>query len=223
MEAYYSGVFSAIDKAVKNTYCNSILKTYFINEQINGMRDDRFEEGTTEITYRKFVDLLKTDNRIREQALLIENNLNENLNKLYSLKKGTDAPLCLLIDSADNTKTWNDFKDRTIFIDVWASWCGPCIKEFPDWNALVEKYRGKNEIVFITISIDDSNDNWLKALGKYRPAGLHLLAKGGFDSEFAKKFLISSVPSNILINNRGQIIKLRADRPGRIDLSEFAK
>lgn len=222
-ESLYSSVFGVIDKASKNAYCNSILKAAFINDQIDGMKVDLFEEGTTEIAYRKFVDLLKTDKRIQKQAFLVETNLNENLNELYSLKKGTASPKCLLIDSSGNTKTWDDFKDKTIYIDVWASWCGPCIKSFPNWNGLVERFKKINDIVFITISIDDSKDSWLKALNKYRPGGLHFLAKGGWDSEFAKKFKIYSVPANILIDKKGRIINLRADRPENIDLSEFEK
>ena len=222
-EDRYHEVFSIIDKVSTNKFCNLMLKAEFINEEINNLKIFRYSEGSTEQTYRMFVDLLKNNKPIENQVALIEQNLNKTIFELNSLKKGSPAPSFSLIDSTGNIIPSEKFKGKFILIDVWASWCGPCIQSIPEWNKLVEKYENNNEIVFITLSIDKSKTLWLPAMNKYKPKGLNFISYGDWDSEFSKKFNIRALPSNVLIDKEGKIIKIGTKAVNSTDLVNYIK
>lgn len=61
------------------------------------------------------------------------------------------------------TTSLKDLKGKYVYIDVWATWCGPCKAEIPHLKSLEEKYQGKN-IVFVSISVDSKEDHdaWQK-------------------------------------------------------------
>ena len=55
---------------------------------------------------------------------------------------------------AGETSSLEDFKGRYVYIDVWATWCGPCKKEIPYLKAIEEKFHNRN-IEFVSISVDE--------------------------------------------------------------------
>jgi len=60
----------------------------------------------------------------------------------------------------------SSFKGRPVLVNLWASWCAPCVKEFPSLQRLVERYKGK--LVVLAVSHDhnrDDLDSFIKAFG----------------------------------------------------------
>lgn len=70
----------------------------------------------------------------------------------------------------------HEFKGKTVFIDVWASWCPDCIEGMPKVKELQNKYP---ELVYLFISMDKTYDAWLKGIEKYEVKGEHLLTTDG--------------------------------------------
>lgn len=128
---------------------------------------------------------------------------------------GQPAPDFLLADSSGKTYNLKDFAGKTVYIDAWGSWCGPCIAELPDYKKLVDKFKGRQAVIFVSVSIDDTKTAWIeKGLNKHHPPGLQLWAgKGGWRSTFAKNYYISGVPQYILVDGEGKIIDFNAPRP----------
>ncbi len=109
------------------------------------------------------------------------------------------------------------FKGSFVYIDVWATWCGPCIRESPFFKDLARKYKFQN-IVFISISLDESKNDWLNNLKDEDENIIHLWA-GGWENPLCKFFKINAIPRFLLIDTKGNIINSNADRPsGDIDL-----
>lgn len=106
-----------------------------------------------------------------------------------------------------------------IYIDVWATWCGPCIKEIPDLKKIEKMYQNSN-IKFVGISIDKKSDKekWKKFIEDKDLEGVQLLADAEWDSEFIQKYLISGIPRFILLNPEGKIVRNNAPRPSDIEL-----
>lgn len=115
-----------------------------------------------------------------------------------------------------------DLKGNIVYIDVWATWCVPCIKEIPYLQKIEKDFHNKN-IVFVSISMDKPQDKqkWLDFIQEKQLSGVQLIADNAFDSDFAKKYRITGIPRFILIDTEGKIITADAPRPSSEKLYEF--
>ncbi len=118
-----------------------------------------------------------------------------------------------LPDSTGRMFSMKDFKGKVVFIDVWATWCGPCKEEYPHIKALEEEYRSNKDIVFLGVSLDMSTarKQWINAIKKEGLPGLQLLDDRG--KNFALKYGITGIPRFLLINREGKWIEVRCPRP----------
>jgi thiol-disulfide isomerase/thioredoxin len=104
-------------------------------------------------------------------------------------------------------------KGRVLYVDFWASWCKPCLKEMPASKALVEKYKGK--VGFIFLSLDDDIKAWRAAIKKYDLEKPYLTNhfRIGPNSDAAVLFNVESIPRYLLIDKKGNFVDLNAKRP----------
>lgn len=108
------------------------------------------------------------------------------------------------------------FKGELVYIDVWATWCGPCISEIPALHKLEQEYHDKN-VSFISISIDKDKDTWLKMVNDKELGGIQLWAGNLWEGEglngIAKNYAIYSIPRFMLFSTDGIVISTDAPRP----------
>lgn len=114
-----------------------------------------------------------------------------------------------------------DFKGKYVYIDVWATWCGPCRAEIPFLKKVEEKYHGKN-IAFVSISIDKLKDleKWKTMVKEKELGGVQVFADNDWNSQFVKDFNITGIPRFILIDPNGKVVKADAARPSAPGLQE---
>jgi thiol-disulfide isomerase/thioredoxin len=113
-----------------------------------------------------------------------------------------------------------DYKGKYVYIDVWATWCGPCIQQIPYLQTLEKEYHNKN-IEFISVSTDESQrsgGSWEAAENKWRNfvkdrnmSGVQLWS--GQDFSFQQMYQINGIPRFILIDPNGNIVDANAPRP----------
>ena len=115
-----------------------------------------------------------------------------------------------------------DLRGKYVYIDVWATWCGPCLAEIPHLKKVEAKYHGKN-IEFVSISVDTEKDyeKWKKMVVSKELGGIQLFADKNWTSDFIKAFGINSIPRFILIGPDGKVIKADAARPSSASLTEL--
>jgi thiol-disulfide isomerase/thioredoxin len=76
---------------------------------------------------------------------------------------GRAAPTFALKDAAGKEHRLEDFKGQPVVLHFWASWCAPCVDEFPQWLATARAYEGKPG-KWLAISLDESWDDARKIL-----------------------------------------------------------
>ncbi|MFT7057360.1 MAG: thiol-disulfide isomerase/thioredoxin [Roseivirga sp.] len=107
-----------------------------------------------------------------------------------------------LVDSEGAQLDVRALKGKTIFINMWATWCAPCVAEMPSINALYNKIENKEEIVFLMISYDKemrSARGWVKRKGFDFP--VYQLT-----SVLPNMYETGVVPSTFVISPKGKIV-----------------
>lgn len=112
-----------------------------------------------------------------------------------------------------------DFKGKYVYIDVWATWCGPCRAEIPFLQKTEEVYHDKN-IAFVSISIDVAKDfeKWKAFVIDKKLGGVQLFADNDWNSDFMVRYGVTGIPRFILIDPTGKIVKGNAARPSDPEL-----
>jgi thiol-disulfide isomerase/thioredoxin/ribosomal protein L33 len=128
---------------------------------------------------------------------------------LYS---GQPAPDAVAFDVTGKNYKFSDFKGKVLYIDVWATWCGPCKREIPSLKQLEAEYHGKN-VQFLSISTDQDQKAWENFLPKNDMSGLQLHQSLNFDESVSKLYMVNSIPRFLLIDAKGNIISSDAPRP----------
>ncbi len=126
--------------------------------------------------------------------------------RLLVAETGKPFPEVIFTDTALNTFSTTSLRGKIVLIDVWASWCVPCREELPGLKAVYEKFKQKN-FEIIGVSFDDEKKNWLAAVKAekiYWPQYCEL--RSWRENSFAKKFSISSIPSDFLLDKNGIIL-----------------
>ena len=103
----------------------------------------------------------------------------------------------------------SDLEGKTMYIDLWATWCGPCKYESPFFNDLAAKYEGK-DILFVKISTDKKKSDWLKSLEQGNSNILQYISN---DLRLSSEWAVFYIPRFILIDKDFNIIDAYAKRP----------
>jgi thiol-disulfide isomerase/thioredoxin len=125
---------------------------------------------------------------------------------------GTKAFPFVMKDDQGKILSLESLKGKVVYLDFWASWCRPCLGEIPAGEELKKYFEGK-DVVFINISIDEGEQNWVAAKAKYNINGIHALSNNRNHSEVQKKYKVESIPSYFLIDKEGNFISAPAPRP----------
>lgn len=135
--------------------------------------------------------------------------------------KGKPSPTFNLENHKGGTTSLESLKGKYVYIDVWATWCGPCKREIPFLKEIEEEYHGKN-IEFVSISIDkpEDHDKWKKFVDNGQLGGTQLFAENAWKSEFTQAYGINSIPRFILIGPDGNVVDADAYRPSDPALME---
>ncbi len=129
--------------------------------------------------------------------------------KYSKVAKNTMAPAFSIPDATGKMISLADFKGKVVAIDVWATWCIPCMHSLPYFLKFRDKYKDNPNVVFMSISTDnaESKTKWLAFLKSKNMNGVDLHAGDKTSSAFEKAYNITGIPRYILIGKDGKIIE----------------
>jgi len=161
-----------------------------------------------EIYYQEYISFAKID--------VYKTKFEEKYN-VIKMEKGNPSPNFKLIGLNGDYYTLDYFKGKYTYIDLWASWCSPCIAQIPHLKKLEEKYS--NKINFVSIAWNDNKQNWKNMISKQNLKGIQLFAPIK-DSEFFKFYNVTAIPRFILLDKDGKIIESTAKQPSEKSLDK---
>ena len=123
---------------------------------------------------------------------------------------GKPSPDFKGVDVNGKEYTLADFRGKYVYIDVWATWCGPCRQEIPYLKKLDEDYKDA-QIVFLSLSVDQDKAKWEKMVKEQSMSGVQLHI--GQNSSFQQAYKIEGIPHFILLDREGRIIDKKMSRP----------
>src|SRR5690606_26322752 len=110
---------------------------------------------------------------------------------------GAIPPNFMLTDSIGNIIQFQDFLGKVVVLDFWFNGCGGCAQITPALVEVKEQFGNKEDLIFISISIDKYRKTWIQGIGKFSPKeALHLYTNGeGRESPIIEYFNIQSYPT----------------------------
>ena len=134
--------------------------------------------------------------------------------KLEGMLEGNPAPAVVLQDTSGMDMPLAQLRGQYVYIDFWATWCGPCIAEMPALDTLQHDYADEN-IAFVSISVDKEKDKqkWKDFVAKRELKGVQVWVDAENSRVFTEAFNIKQIPRFVLLDPEGRIVNANAPRP----------
>jgi len=195
--SFISYQLKEIDKQFKNEDIKSLMAYNAVKQQVtyDGVKD-------FETYWNQFTTICQNQNLIAD--------MNSRLSEWDHLKRGKPAQDFTFVDLDGNNVSLSSFKGKWVYIDIWATWCNPCMQEVPYLKNLEEEFAGKN-IVFMSISVDQTQEPWRKTVEEKQMKGVQIWA--GQNDIIKNFYKVSGIPRFMIIDPEGNIYSSSANRP----------
>lgn len=203
------------NRNVTALYPKTVAQMRFVADRFN---DETLRSALLHYLAAPYVDRFGTDNiqdleniyrtYVKDEALLADFAAKQD--KWNTAAAGKPSPALSAADIDGKVWTLDDFKGKYVYIDMWATWCGPCKREMPYLKALEEKFADA-QIVFLGLSVDKDKDKWEEMVKTGNMTGVQLYL--GSQSAFQKAYNVEGIPHFILLDKNGVIINNNMSRP----------
>ncbi|MFN7689130.1 MAG: TlpA family protein disulfide reductase [Sphingobacteriales bacterium] len=162
----------------------------------------------------------------RDSLQVIASKLPKIKNSKFRKALETSVQSFMLVSTGDNVipfvyKNTDDaevnlerYKGKVIYVDFWATWCGPCIKEFKYLDELKAKFTDSN-IVFLSISVDENKDRWKEFMQKVSDAKHH----GIVSWDQIRDYNLAAIPRVIIIDKDFKLAAIHGPLPSSKETS----
>lgn len=198
LSLYYSNLIDVTDKELFGLTRDFHISTIIC--KVNDHQKHLLEE--------KWLELIKDNN--------LKSFVQKHLEASPLLPTGSAIPYFYLPDEHGNYHEPAHFKDNILYINFWATWCKPCIKEFPHENSLVNRFKDE-PVTIINICLESDTAKWKEIIYQHNLKTLNLIAIGNWSDKLKRDFDIKGIPHSVLIAPNGKIIQNKSPRASQIE------
>jgi peroxiredoxin len=131
--------------------------------------------------------------------------LTERIARFRAIAIGATAPDLAGPTPDGATLKLSSLRGRTVLVDFWASWCGPCRVENRHYVELYRRYRDAG-FEIVAVSVDQSGSAWKAAIAKDAATWRHISDLTGWKTPLAATYNVAALPASFLIDPTGKII-----------------
>ena len=133
-------------------------------------------------------------------------------------KKIVKGTITIIKDELHTVKEYVSlFPNKVVYIDIWASWCGPCLIEAPHSIELQEHYKEQN-VVFLFLSIDSNKNRWLSTIKAKNITGQHVLSNKQLINDLESTYNLEGIPRYLVFGRKGKLLISNASKPSDLDV-----
>ena len=182
------------------------------------------------ITAFKLKNMIEAENITPKIQTLVDNFLETSSNRDYknylttkvsfskTLSQGSPAKPFKLKDIDGKEVSLKDFLGKTVYLDFWASWCGPCIYDMKFMETVKAKFQ--DEVIFIQISLDNEAE-WREAIKMYDVKGINLRVDD--NNAVSKSYGVTGIPAYYLIDKKGNFAVSQVSDPSNGEGQELIR
>lgn len=209
----YSNVFrestvAAFDRMAKDTTMSQLAKRGILKRLLKLILIDEagrkhYSKELKELYRQKYADVTG-DSTIVSKNVTKENTVSSS--QYILALETTDGQVTSLVEVLEMCA------GKMVYLDFWASWCGPCIAQIPYSKALRQRLVGQ-DIVFLYISTDTSRKNWLDSVHEHADvmSGSYRIQDNSAD--FLKEIRLEKIPRYLIFDRNGKLVDPDAPRP----------
>jgi thiol-disulfide isomerase/thioredoxin len=176
------------------------IKDWEMTNQLIRQMTNETDKKALEVYVPRIADL--SDERYREAAYTM-------LNELKKFGKGDLAVDFTAVDISGKGVSLSSLRGKVIFVDLWATWCGPCMAEMPEFENLKKDYQHHSDIVFVSLSIDSNTEGWRNSVASRQADGI----QWNISANRLKDYNVSSIPRILIIGKDFTIAEMQGPRP----------
>lgn len=134
---------------------------------------------------------------------------------LRATRQGNPAIDETFADSAGVSHSFGEYKGKVLYVDLWATWCGPCQKEIPHFAKVAAHYKDDPRVQLISVSMDREKDRatWLAQIRREQPAWPQFILGKAEHDKLSADYGVMFIPRFILIDQKGNLVNADATRP----------
>lgn len=128
----------------------------------------------------------------------------------------------ITLERPDGTRvSASSLRGKFTYVDVWATWCGPCCKEIPFVEKLVEQMKDNEKLQFVSFSVDTDRKAWEAKLAKDKPVWQQFILDADANKTLSEALSITGIPRFFILGPDGTIINQDAKRPSDPELVSY--